>query len=486
MTHEQLLNIASVFQDISGEVILKRRQKYFSELYNLDEEHKTFLTQLASLSIALNYSQDLGPKISINIAQIPFSEALGRVLYFLLEDDLVKTRRELHKLPHYLQIIISFTITKKLIMQLTQEFLLNILDNFYTLPELLSIFVILPEKVEEHFLEKTVSFSSSEEVSYPFFITKRPKSQRNNGKLYYLVKTPKGVTTNITNKMVKDYLVKYCNLSQYGIIISLVFSKKKSRVKYVQVVLFDEDYQNIKDYYVGKGKYIPKLMDFKTHFKKPPATIEVSSKGCDLITSPEELSKETWRLLNGNLLLYPTGISMLENKAYRVRGKVVDWLLDDNYEPLGYKVLVGGTIHDVRCTITSEDIDKGIEGLYLNLKETKFMGNTIKMEYFAKLSHKFRECALCGNVESLISKYLCYTCHTRLFKVASASTLKLFEYDKIKPFKAGVEFPMYKYTVKFSEVSIAFTENLELVKGKQLRLPYNWWNKEDWLNVGLP
>ena len=483
MTTDELLNIAEVLQNISGEAILKRRQSYFYDLYTLDNNHKTFLTHLASLSIALNSSQDLGPKITINTSRIPFSEALGKVLYFLLEDDLVKTRRELHKLPHYLQVIISFTLSKRLASQLTQEFLLNTLDNFETLPELLSIFDIsmhspIPAEI---FLEKSISFSSSGEITYPFWLVKRTKAQRNTGKLYYLTKGPEGVSTNIPNKMVKDYLAKSCNLTQYGIIISMVFNKKKSRIKYIQPILFDTDIDSIKRYYKGKGNYTPLLLPFFGQFKQPPSTIEVGLKTATYISNKEDLLDTPWKLLNGNLLLYSTGISTLSNKSYKVRGKVVDWLLNEEYEPLGYKVLVSNTVHNVRCTITNSDIDRGIENLYLNLKETKFLGETVRMEYFAQLSYKFRECALCGAVESLISKYLCYKCHTRLFKVASASTLDRFEYDLEVPFKAGVKFPMYKYDVEFSEESIGFTENMALVRGKQLRLPADWWSKEDWV-----
>ena len=482
MTTKELINVADIFLEISGEAVLKRRQGHFLDLYNLNEEHKSFLTRLAALSLALNTSLDIIPKITINTLDLPFSEAAGKVFYYVLEGEDRKARKELHKLPHYLQVILSFVLTKKIITQVSHEFLFNILDIIPTLPEMLSKFVILPTEIpkEEPFLEKVVSFSSPEAITFPFSIVKRARAQRTRGKLYYLVKGAKGISSNIPNKMVKDYLAKGCDLTQYGLIISLVFNKKKSRVKYVQIITFSEDPYKTKEYFQGKAKELPKQLKFNQHFKVPPQTIDIVVKYPLTIDSEEEFKNSPWLLLNGNLILYKSGISILENKAYKVRGKVVDWLLSDKYEPLGYKVLVQGTIYDVRCTISNSDVDRGIEGLFLNLKQTRFMGEVIRTDYFSALSHKFRECALCGKVESLISKHLCYTCHTKLFKIAVATPMDKFEYDETPPFKSGITFPIYKFDVTFTDVSVSFEENLELVKGEQLRLPCDWWDKDEW------
>ena len=482
METDKLLNIADTFMEISGEVILKRRQGYFLDLYMIDDEHKSFLRSLVSLSVSLNSSFDILPKININATDIPLSDALGRVFYYILEGNTKLAKKELHKLPHYLQVIISFVLTNKIISQVTHEFIFGLLEDLETMPQLLTGFVKLPESLgQDIFLEKDVCFSSSNELTLPFYIVKRAKAQRTRGKLFYITKDNMGVTSNIPNKLVKDYLAKQCKLHKYGLIISMVFNKKKSRIKYVQVISFSEDSKAIKDYFKGKGDLnkVGKLK-FWDYFKEAPQTVEVMQKQPILIEDIVELIDNPYTLLNGNLSLHSNGISIIQNKSYKVKGKVVDWLLSQDYEPLGYKVLVDGVVYNVRCFISNEEVDEGIEELYLNLKQTKFMGKIVKMEFFAKLSNKYRQCALCGVVENLTHSGLCYPCFAKLLKVASSATLDRFEYDLVEPFKAGHTLSLHKYDLVFSEVSVGFTENLGLVKGRQLSLPYAWWEREEW------
>lgn len=483
MIEEDLRKVAEVFADISSEVILKRRQNLFISLYNLDNKFKAFLSNTVALSLALNTDFDISPKATINNAPEPFSEALGKVIYFVLEGDIKKTRRELHKLPSYLQIIISFIVSKKLVKQLTHEYLFNILDSLEPYSKLLTTFVKLPESEPEVNLEKVVSFSRNSEVATPFYIMKRTKLHTNQGKLYYLTNNGGTISSNITNKMVKQYFSKYSRLTKYGVIISMVFNRKKSRVKHVQVLYFTRDISTLKGIYTGKSSELSKpSVDFWANFRTPLPTIDVSFKTPNYVTDIDVGDIKLYK--GGNIILHSGGISTISDKSYTVKAKVVDYLIDeDTYEPLGFRVKTDTGIYDVKCNIVEDTLDRGINDLYINVKQTEFMGKVAKTEFSSILSNRYRTCALCGETKRLLTEHLCFECNATLYKVAVSSNMKMFEFDKIPPAISGVTMKIYKFDVVFSEVSVGFSENLGLVKGKQLRLPYNWWDRGEWLNI---
>ena len=481
MTDLDLRKVADVFAEISGEVILKRRQNLFLSLYNLDNRYKSFLGSLASLSLALNNTLDVLPKATIKNDYSPFSESFGKVLYFLLEEDFRGARRELHKQSSYLQVIFAFVLNKKIITQLTHEFLFNTLDDLEPLAKLLGGFVKIPLEEPKVFLEKVVSFSSSDVIEEPFYLLRRTKLHRTSGKLYYLTNNGGVISSNITNKMVRTYLTKSCTLTKYGVLASVVFNKKKSRVKYVQVLYFSEDLEHIKELYTGKS---PKLrvpvLNMMQFFSKAPATIEVTFANPKEVVDIWQLPTTKGYLDNGNIIVHKGGIAVLANKPKTVKAKVIDYLLDeDTYEPLGFLVNTETGTYEVRCVVTNDIIDMGIDDLYINVKQTKFLDEVIKTEFNSILSNKYRTCALCGETERLLTRFLCYSCHTTLFKQAVSHTGS-FEFDLIAPAIPGTELIIEKYNIKFLEVSVGFTENLTLIKGKQQRLVYDWWSRENW------
>ena len=482
MTELELRNIAEVFSKISGEVILKRRQTLFLSLYNLDDRHKSFLINTISLSLALKTHLDVSPRVTINNAYKPFSESIGKVLYYAFAEDFVGTRRELKKLPNYLQGICSFILGNKLILQLTHEFLFNMINQIQPYSKLVTEFITLPSEEPVENLEKLVSFSRNLDLKFPFKVLRRSKAHRTKGKLYYLTKSGEGVKTNISLKNVKDYLSTQCNLTEYGVIISLVYNKRKSRVRHIQIVALLDNPIELKKLYTGKTKsMVPTLDSFWNYFSKPQKNLEVTVKQPVMVTSVVNMTTNPHLLDNGNIIIHDKGIALLDNKPKATRGRVIDWLLDDSYEPLGYKVKVDDKVIDVVCKITNEDLEDGIENTYLNLRQTMFLGEVIRTEYFGILSSKYGECALCGKVDRLISKYLCYTCHTTLYKVLASSTLSvIFLKEDKPPHTQGVKFNMDKYECEFVDDGMRFRKNLDLVKGKQQRLIYNWWDKEDW------
>ena len=473
-------NIADIFMEISAEPVLRRRQALFLELYSENDMYKTFLCHAVSLSVALDNVLDVSPRVTPNSHRIAFSDAAGNVLYHILEGNNRKAKKELYKFPHYLQVILSFIFTKRILSQLSNEFLFNTIENLDTLPQLLAGFINLPEEEADVFLEEEVSFSRKNLVTLPFMLLKRPKKQRIQGKLYYLISRGGTVSTNIRNKSVKEYLAKKCSLTEYGIIVSVVFNKKRGRVKYIQPVILSQSPDDIKNYYKGTAKGFPKSEEFHKYFSAPPSTIEVSVKHLQRISQISDMLTTRGMLDNGNLVLHKDGIAILHNKPKIKKAKVIDYFLNDDYEPIGYRVNIEGHIYDLQCTVTSDDVDRGIDGLFLNVKQTLFLGEVVKNEFSSVLSSRYRECALCGGVYRLISKYCCFDCNAMLFKVAASDISKHFELTNLRPYKPGVKFSLDKYRIEFLNKSVRFIEDFSLVKGKQLRLPYNWWDRDKW------
>ncbi len=472
--------IAEVFLEIRKESVLKRRQNLFEELYNSSEDAAKFLTILVSIAVALEQSIHINPKVSMNNSEIDFGVVFGNLYFLTALSDTKKLRTEFYKLPFYAQVIISFTLSKRVISQVGFDFIFERVSDIIPLHSLVEDFLIIPEDNEIEYLEKEYTFSNSTDISYPFALIPRTKAHRQSGKLYYLVNGPKGVQSNVQNGIVRKFLATKCKLTNYGVIFSMVFNKKKSRIKYVQILLLSESPKDIKNLYVGKSEdYITILSHPLEFFSEPSATIQLSHKTDRPIASYEDLLNKKGNLTTGNIIVHKNGIGILKNVPKTFKAKVLDWYLNDDYEPIGYIVDVSGISYKVRCSITNDDVEKGIDGLYLNVKVTEFLGNVVRVEYFSRLSNWYGECALCGNINTLHKNGLCWPCNSRLFKLANENTHYTFSVS-VDVFKNGWEGHSDKYDIYFLNGEIVFKKNLELVRGRQTRLPYNWWDKDKW------
>jgi hypothetical protein len=473
--------IADKLLEISSEPVRKRRQTLFYSIY---EKYEGVLHPIISLSLVLKGSINVTPKENFSEKYTSFSNFLGKLVYFYINDEKQLLIKEIKRSPKDWQVIAQWIFSDKFRTALTSEYLFTILPNVLTLEELNNGFIKIPEYVDTKNSRHTVVLSDEpEKISYPFYFVRISTKIRQRGTLRYWYKDGEDIITNVTSKVVKDYLEDtFLGKFKIGVILVTATEKLGSHKWNIQPIIVSEDVDMLKKLYKGHGSEDfaenSRLMLYKT-FKNSSNLIKVHHTKPILCNTIHDLGKLNGGLVNNNILLHKEGFSKLNYKVNNKYYKVYDYLFNDDFEPIGLKLLDNnGDIVEVTTKITDEFVERGIEGVYAKVGVYTLEDETLKTEFLQLMNKRYSECAICGMIASLKKTGICWQCSGRLFRLAVSNGDKIeFEDNKLMTTKTKIGFTtfIYKYEVGFTETTMKFKECEWCWKGKEQYLPYDWW-----------
>ena len=478
-----MIEIGKELIKISGEPIKKRRQTLF---YSLVQEHEGVMVGLVSLSLALKGSIELRIIENFSEKYTSFSNFFGELVYLFLNDEIPTLKKRIRTQPKEIQVIAQWVFGDRFKTMLELEYLYTVLPRVLSLEELSVGFIQIPDFMELGSKAKGVMvFGTYEKLSTPFYLIRLNSKIRSRGKIRYYIKEGEDVYTNVTSKAVKDYLSRSLkNKFKVGVILGVVTEKLGSHKWNIQPFYMSEDIDIVKKAYRGsqvrETGLLQSLDMLNKVFPNSDKAINVYHTKPVLCNSVKDLAETRGGLVKGNLLIHDEGIVKLEPKKLNKYYKVYDYLFNEEFEPIGLKLLdEDGNIIEIETHISDDFIDKGIEKAYAKVGIYSIDGTDVKMEFYELLSKYYGECALCGIIAGLKKSGLCWRCNGAVFRIAVENGDKIeFETSQLisEKSKTGFTIFSYKYEVEITETALKFKECDWCWTGKQGYLPYDWWD----------
>ncbi|MCI4435767.1 MAG: hypothetical protein JHC33_03005, partial [Ignisphaera sp.] len=446
--------------------------KKLLEFYNSSSENKEILEIILSLTIhsPINFNVSIVP--NKNTDSLSVLDNIGKVYYWLQEDNLGAARAELKKMSVNHQQIIASIFNKSVVEKLGVEFLLNSLDNLYELSTLFSTYIKLPTHLDEYMEEHLEGLSRSFDFSnakFPAVLVNIPKSCRKKSRLYYIIKRGNSIKSNLSNKLVRDYFIKNFHYNNFGCIF--MFSKKANRRHGKQLVpiCLSKDYKSTLNLYRGNTDVNLSDFDFsmKQYFPESEFNyIEVRHTQNVVLNTTNDFSQVIPKILENNLLVFSNGlIKVLFRVENRVE-KVLDYILDEDYMPIGLVLSTGEKFYR---NLDEDFIDKGLDNRFITVTDTKLGSNIVRSNISDVSGAGMFMCKCCGAITKTNLKSLCSPCYT-YFRTKAQYSNK--DFVLVKEVKEDFSITLHKYEIVTGNGEVTFKLNYDLIKGKQMSLPF--------------
>jgi len=469
--------IANTLLAISSEVILKRRQKLFKDL--LDEDKEGVITNLVSLSLALKGRVDVSIKDNISEKDTTFSSFLGEHTYYFLDGNFKKLRASVRTYPKEWQVIAQYVYGDRFKTSLRMEFLYTVLPTIHPLSKLTNTFINIPETIDKDNKRSIIMHDSVKSITYPFRLYNINSHIRKKGELKYYFKVGTEVHTNIQVRLLKRYLEDtFIDKYQYGVILAVSKKKGRNTPSHIQPLVMSEDISTLKELYRGSEEvdFTNKVSFYADRlFKNTSKYVKVHYSRPTICVSIHEIPSIGGGAKDGNYLLHSGGFTRLTIKRETLFLKVIDYIFNKDFEPIGLKLKEGDKILEVETNVTDSFVSKGIENTYVKVAKLLFNDTLLETEFYSVLNSNYGECPLCGTVSSLKKSGMCWRCSGKVFRLAVENGDKTTHTIMADCHKIGFTTTLYKYKVHFTDIGIKFEEYLEGWKGKQLYLPSDWW-----------
>jgi len=447
--------------------------KCFSQLYTSDRQD-SFLYLLHTYdqeliiklaSITFNLAQPLSLTTQPNkLPVIPMEEAVGRVLYWVMEADYKTASEVFRNLPFLNQKVLYYVFTKKM-LNVGEEFLLANLPTLYSLDELLASWIVLPQYVEVE-SKDAVSLNKAE---YPFyFVTNKHASKTALG---YIILERGKTTSNIASTVVREAVSQ--NLME-GRGRLFLYYKKDNRWL---VITLHEDTSVVIQHAYKTNTFL--FDDINIPPLQSTKKVKVERAKYRFIGTEEELVdvfrhskyKGSWVLSKEVMGKTAPESELLTVKAY-------DFVYDDSFRTIGFEVILDDTFnpedfvdHLVFIPYKKAGKVNALQDTYITIRQTKFNGVVINREALNVESTLKTPCKFCGNLVHKNKNGLCSKCYNKLLKIARSNIEPLLVIDEscYKSFTIEID----KYTIQGAKDKVSFTRDYPK-KGIQQVLPFNY------------
>lgn len=449
----------------------KHSKNFFSIFY---KEHQKFLDILISFELSHDYQISFTPTNNRNTEPIELFDAFAKVCYWLNEDNKKEAKAVFRTFPYDIQQVISSTFSRSLTNYLGKDFILDTIQNFFSVSELFVSEIKLPLRLSsgyEEYLEGLSRDSSIENYKLPAILLEIPKNLRKSSKMYYFVKDGNKVHSNINSNLVREVLKKNFLYASFGLIF--LFSKRENK-RYGKVLLpicYSNTPRKIIKLYRGGTEVSLSNYEFDLRDKFKDINekyLTIKYPRVSTLENSIDLKSSLATSSQHNYIVFDTGIHKLKFKRVERYEKVSDFILDEEYIPIGVKLASG---EEFMVNISQAFLDGGIENRYVRLFDIKFAGETLKSELYDILGAGLFECKYCGKVTKANFKGFCHACYRNLKYLSDFSIVERKVYDVITTHMFSTE--IGKYRISSDKEKVTFDRDLSLVKGQQLLLPFN-------------
>jgi hypothetical protein len=340
---------------------------------------------------------------------------------------------------------------------------------------LLANFIELPESVVD--TETSTSFGSllinKEPVDFPFYLLKIRKWGRRMF-LGYLLNEGGNITSNITSRAVRASLSKGKE-GDYGVVALIIRNKKGNKRYTVSPLLYGRS-EEIYRFIRGKGVKVEPLLNIPKF--KDTGFVKFERKNPILVSNKEELIDSLKKVKNG-FIFSEKGISRVKLTHIKKIYKVVDYILNDYYEPIGLVYLVDGEEKEIYCNVNDDFLENGLKNSYIVVREYYYGDILVTSEVLSQeFGIYYRKCVNCGEIKLISSGELCSVCYSKYLKFAKSHVEDKVETDVFSPKEHFSNARVDKYLVSYSGDKVVFEKNLEGLEGRQFALPFNYF--EEW------
>jgi len=415
-------NMKSLGEDLLPAIsapLLTLRKTKFEVLFN---KYPKELDWLISLSVQLKYYIPIQPSYNMN-TEFDFAKDLGIILYnyFNKQNTSSQTpqlKKSILSLPFNIQKAFVLAFSGNLVKKMTEEYLMDNVKRFIPMSEIV-LEVDLPNTLETSEVSiYSLSRNKNKPSTFPMLAIRLPKVASKTKRICYLLKNGDKVVSNIISSKLRENITDYFKHTSFGLIGFLVKIKGfKHRWSFVPVL--QGSVEDIKNIYQGSGVGGVKVVQIpKEHIPSFITPIWEHT----VLNTQEDLSNFLYKNYNQSYLYVSSeALGFINTIDENVSAPIVDWILDEDYLPLGVEVLIDSKKEAIRFNINSTNlIHTGISGRYLEVTR-RSIGDKVLGYYYQKLlpvwSVGFSCCQVCGGVShNHTSGGVCSKCANKLQK----------------------------------------------------------------------
>jgi hypothetical protein len=437
------------------------------------EEDSELLSVLSSFEIMNDYNFSCGLNPNRNQQQISIYEALGKVCYWLQEGDTTSARVEFKKLPIASQQVIKDIFNGVLVKHIGRDFILDTLPQLFEMKDIFAHFIKLPKKLNNAYEDSIKGITRNFDLSkakLPAYLFTIPKTARKKNNLYYVIKTPNKLYSNLSSNLVRTYFKETFANDNFGCIFVYSKTNKKRFGKQLIPLVVSDNPRTILKLYKGNREVDLNTLSFNTKeffmdFKSP--YIDLKFPQHTKIETDDGLIKSLKHTKEQNYVLFSTGIIKLQFMYHEKIEKIYDYLLDEEYMPIGLRLENG---EEYKYRLTEEFVNDGIDNRYVTLVDKLFLGNKVSTQLKNINGLGLSKCPVCGEIVKHTVKGICTSCYKRLSSISKYSIKTEMLIDT--PCFSDIDITVGKYRVNGSQNGIKMVADYSLVKGKQLSLPF--------------
>jgi len=455
--------VAAAFVTMEESPSVAITRTLYTELIN---QYPTLMTILYSVS-----DEVLKPFPSTRRGQDTFAhvnglpQALGDVLFAVSNGGKPKAA-EVMRYDMNVKVILDFVCSHKIQTVAGVAWTASIIPELLGLPKLVNEYVILPDFIKRVDLEVQNIQAAKDvgEIKYPAYLFKA--DSKGKGKLCYFIRDGETQQSNIPYRSVRRLLSEDINLPTFGVIGYI--SKHKQHINFYPLCASIYT-STIKKLYQGKGNTYGELdLDMKEMFKRVKSTtlIRIKVPKLQVINTREEFhdSIKSWTKRRVQALVSPAvGTLMINIRRRARRALIVDFMLDDNYLPIGVLIKYKDTILKVRCKVPDDVIQNGIVDTFAEVHIESVHDKILRATLIRFMDSTFHSCVACGVATT---QDFCSPCYRNVSAVISGTLENTLEFTGHKVAKDFVV-QVNDYTVSGSGDTISFSRNIAEWKGQR-------------------
>jgi hypothetical protein len=415
---ESLENLGKELHTALSHPLLSYRQ---NKVKIIADRYRKQFEWFASLAIQSKIKMSVSPLYNIN-SSLDFRKDIGNILYFNFSENNKELKAHLSKLPFNIQKLLSVIISGKLVKSLSEEFLLSNIEQFVPMAEIM-LDVDIPDFLDSSEYEVcSLARNKTEPSTFPMKAIHIPKSVSSK-KIAYLIKDGNKIVSNITSHKVRSSLLEVFSFTKVGVIGFMSKIKGyKHRYGFVPV-LYSEDPIAIKKLYVGDGFSENISVPALGVLQVPPEILPVRFDKVFAVKSKNDFDNIPVKDKANLLFVSKEALGFFKPVQKFESAKIMDWLLDDDYNVVGVYVENDGEITPIKFNVKNTDIVVGgIKDRFITIRKTYIGDKCVKIEFggVKPVWHtKWGHCKICGGVEAKhYSNGVCNSCVHRLRRVS--------------------------------------------------------------------
>ena len=401
------------------------RSELFRFLFNLElvfyEKYHKRLHDNTNMRRATTVGQHVSIVTNNSITD---EEVLASALYCIIENDYkglsILFRKVTPETRQFLKIVL-FGRTIRLIGIDRGYEMLQTVDTLDTLikklplPSVSGLLKALAIKGNIRFQE--MRQNRLEDAIYPLYVLDIPRGLGKTPRLRYLIKKNGEVLTNVYGGNRRRILKKAIKFEEGGLLFFQTKHKHKSRLV---PIYFDYSVENVNNLYSGAGKAELKEEGFKTKHLIKPTYFILQNRAPVFIKDKEQLEEYFSKAKSFNRFIGVTteGVVFFNTRYSTKSCDIVDFILDDRYNPKGLVVDIEGNTVGLRFNVPKDLLENGIDFRKAYVK-LGYLGNRVISRQLVgivpKWSEQFYSCNICGRTKYKHKKAgVCAKCFSSL------------------------------------------------------------------------